>query len=315
MIVRERGGNSVPAVFKIEAQAASFHPRRASPRAPIVNADEAASWDDLHARFEMKRINHRGSLSASTALARIGPRNFSAACAAPKSATITISLAHICSATRRKRHGARITAAMSNGEQVEPPRRAGDEAEAVSRFQRLLAAAHSGIETTAPCAVRGLTRAVVHGGIDGSGAAAPPVISNISQIRQCPDRRRLPLPVLTSRPVFQRVRSIWMSCNPMPFARTLSAVSRPLARMTSKANSRVVRVPCLARAAWQMTHGSPCGIAGACPHSAPCPWGRRWPRISGSRLQRAPGRRGPALAVARRAGSRRRFHRASCGEL
>ena len=25
----------------------------------VVNADEAASWDGLHARFEMKRINHQ----------------------------------------------------------------------------------------------------------------------------------------------------------------------------------------------------------------------------------------------------------------
>ena len=43
------------------------------------------------------------------ALARIGRRNFSAACAAPRLATITTSLARICSAMRKKRHGARIS--------------------------------------------------------------------------------------------------------------------------------------------------------------------------------------------------------------
>ena len=34
----------------------------ASPESSIVHADEASAWDDLHATFEMKRINHRGSL-------------------------------------------------------------------------------------------------------------------------------------------------------------------------------------------------------------------------------------------------------------
>jgi hypothetical protein len=49
---------------------------------------------------------------ASTALARIGPRNFSAACVAPRSGTTTTSPATICSATRKRRHGVRTIGAF-----------------------------------------------------------------------------------------------------------------------------------------------------------------------------------------------------------
>ncbi len=57
VIVRERGGNGVPAVFKSEAQAISFIRARVA-KGTTINADEAASWDALHSRFEMQRINH-----------------------------------------------------------------------------------------------------------------------------------------------------------------------------------------------------------------------------------------------------------------
>ena len=50
VVIRERGGNSVPAVFNTESQAASFiHGRIA--KGTIVHADEAAPWDNLHERF------------------------------------------------------------------------------------------------------------------------------------------------------------------------------------------------------------------------------------------------------------------------
>lgn len=62
VIVRERGGNGVPAVFKSEAQAISFISKRVA-KGTTVNADEAASWDALHSRFEMKRINHQEAYS------------------------------------------------------------------------------------------------------------------------------------------------------------------------------------------------------------------------------------------------------------
>jgi hypothetical protein len=62
IIIRERGGNSLPAVFKSEARALDFIRRRIEP-GTIVNADEASGWDALHARFEMKRINHSEAYS------------------------------------------------------------------------------------------------------------------------------------------------------------------------------------------------------------------------------------------------------------
>jgi hypothetical protein len=62
VIVRERGGNSVPAVFKSEAQALSFISKRVA-RGTTLQADEANSWDKLHDRFEVKRINHQEAYS------------------------------------------------------------------------------------------------------------------------------------------------------------------------------------------------------------------------------------------------------------
>jgi transposase-like protein len=62
VIVRERNGNSVPAVFKSEAAALSFITHRVA-KGTVVNADEASSWDGLHQRFEMRRINHEDAYS------------------------------------------------------------------------------------------------------------------------------------------------------------------------------------------------------------------------------------------------------------
>ncbi len=62
VIVRERGGNSIPAVFKSEAAAMNFL-RSHIAHGTTVNADEAASWDELHKRYEVKRINHEEAYS------------------------------------------------------------------------------------------------------------------------------------------------------------------------------------------------------------------------------------------------------------
>lgn len=109
VIVRERNGNSVPAVFKIEGEALSFIRSRVAP-GTILQADDAPSWNALHARFAMKRIHHEEAYSL-TAPARIGRRNSSAACVARRSATTITSRAPTFCATRKRRHGARITAA------------------------------------------------------------------------------------------------------------------------------------------------------------------------------------------------------------
>lgn len=62
IIIRERGGASVPAVFKTEGQATRFIMSRIKP-GTIVNADESGAWNALHGRFEMRRINHQEAYS------------------------------------------------------------------------------------------------------------------------------------------------------------------------------------------------------------------------------------------------------------
>ncbi len=62
VVVRERNGNTVPGVFRNEAQALSFIRSRIV-KGTTVNADEGGAWNDLHARFEMRRINHQEAYS------------------------------------------------------------------------------------------------------------------------------------------------------------------------------------------------------------------------------------------------------------
>jgi transposase-like protein len=62
VIVRERNGNSVPAVFHTEGAALNWIKARVTD-GTVLNADEAPSWNDLHGRFEMKRINHEQAYS------------------------------------------------------------------------------------------------------------------------------------------------------------------------------------------------------------------------------------------------------------
>ncbi|HEX3920466.1 MAG TPA: IS1595 family transposase [Caulobacteraceae bacterium] len=62
VVIRQHGGDSLPAVFNSEAAATSFIRAHVKP-GTVVNADEASSWDSLHAKFEMKRINHQEAYS------------------------------------------------------------------------------------------------------------------------------------------------------------------------------------------------------------------------------------------------------------
>lgn len=62
VIVRERDGKSIPAVFRSEGSALSWIKSRVE-KDTILNADEAPSWNDLHGRFEMRRINHEEAYS------------------------------------------------------------------------------------------------------------------------------------------------------------------------------------------------------------------------------------------------------------
>jgi len=56
----------VTTVVKHEAEAVPIHPPPRRQRS-IVHADEARAWDDLHATFEMKRIDHGQAYSANGA--------------------------------------------------------------------------------------------------------------------------------------------------------------------------------------------------------------------------------------------------------
>ena len=66
VIIRERGGNSVPAVFKSESHAANFIKARVA-KGTTLNADEAGAWDHLHKNFEVARINHEEAYSLDDA--------------------------------------------------------------------------------------------------------------------------------------------------------------------------------------------------------------------------------------------------------
>jgi transposase-like protein len=68
IIIRERNGNSVPAVFASEGAALAFIKSRMAP-GTTVHADESPNWNDLHGRFEMQRINHLEAYSADGACA------------------------------------------------------------------------------------------------------------------------------------------------------------------------------------------------------------------------------------------------------
>ncbi len=62
IIVRERNGNSLPAVFKTEGAALSWIKSRVQP-GTVINADEASGWNELASKYEMKRINHKEAYS------------------------------------------------------------------------------------------------------------------------------------------------------------------------------------------------------------------------------------------------------------
>ena len=62
VVLREKGGETLPAVFKNEAEAQAWIKRRVV-KGTVLHADEAPSWNDLHARFEMKRIDHQQAYS------------------------------------------------------------------------------------------------------------------------------------------------------------------------------------------------------------------------------------------------------------
>jgi transposase-like protein len=76
IVIRERDGHSLPAVFRSEAQALNFIRSRIA-KGTIVNADESPNWNELHARFEMKRIDHQEAYSLDGACTNMAEEFFS----------------------------------------------------------------------------------------------------------------------------------------------------------------------------------------------------------------------------------------------
>jgi transposase-like protein len=64
VIVREREGRTIPAVFKSESAALGFITRSVAKGTQIV-ADEAASWNDLQAKYALQRIDHSQGYSVN----------------------------------------------------------------------------------------------------------------------------------------------------------------------------------------------------------------------------------------------------------
>lgn len=57
VVIRERNGDTLPGVFPTESRAVSWIKSRVE-TGTVLYADEQSGWNDLHARFDMKRINH-----------------------------------------------------------------------------------------------------------------------------------------------------------------------------------------------------------------------------------------------------------------
>ena len=68
--------HKLPKSFSTEAAAQAFIAAHVRP-GTVVNADEASSWDRLHARYEMKRINHSEAYSLDGACTNWAEEYFS----------------------------------------------------------------------------------------------------------------------------------------------------------------------------------------------------------------------------------------------
>tara|TARA_E500000318_G_C3565302_1_gene215387 strand:- start:1023 stop:1988 length:966 start_codon:yes stop_codon:yes gene_type:complete len=57
VVMRQRGGRTLPFVFPTEAASLNTIRERVEPGS-VIHADEAASWDGLHGYYEARRVNH-----------------------------------------------------------------------------------------------------------------------------------------------------------------------------------------------------------------------------------------------------------------
>jgi hypothetical protein len=137
VIIRERNGRSLPAVFRTEGQALSFIRARIA-KGTIVNADEGSSWDALHATYEMKRINHEEAYSLDGACTNWAEEFFSRMRRAEAGHHHHIAGPYFAS-LRARGFMARRPSPDQQWRSGPNGFRAGDEARAVCGFLRILA--------------------------------------------------------------------------------------------------------------------------------------------------------------------------------
>ena len=75
VVVRERGGRTLPAVFRSEAAASSWIAARVRKDSTVM-ADEAPSWNELHGRFEVSWIDHGQLYSTGAGVYTNGAESF-----------------------------------------------------------------------------------------------------------------------------------------------------------------------------------------------------------------------------------------------
>lgn len=105
MVVRERGGSTLPAVFKSEAAAQGWIASRLAEGTCM--ADEAGSWNDLHSRFQVERSTTSTPILLAGGIYTNGARPSSPASGAARSGITITSRGRNWSSTRRKAVGVR----------------------------------------------------------------------------------------------------------------------------------------------------------------------------------------------------------------
>ena len=74
--IRERGGRTIPSSFIHDFQAHGWINRRVA-KGTTVHADQAPAWNDLHARYDVKRIDHQEAYSLREACTNMAESYFS----------------------------------------------------------------------------------------------------------------------------------------------------------------------------------------------------------------------------------------------
>jgi hypothetical protein len=90
-------------------------PPRPHCQGTVVHADEAASWDNLHERFEVKRINHQEAYSLDGACTNMAVEYFSRLRHSEIGIHHRIAGAYVLRYAQESRHGGKITAACPTG--------------------------------------------------------------------------------------------------------------------------------------------------------------------------------------------------------